>query len=106
MLPTYTAMLEIRKTLSGMGYTHPFWEDRKSGSHRLEALRAAPLAVGGQKNDKLRAEGLKLRASEGVQNPFASCLTGAWSNDGCFSAQDVTLPALATILDSKCRVLR
>ena len=28
VLPTYTAMLEIRKTLSDMGYTHPFWEDR------------------------------------------------------------------------------
>jgi lipid II isoglutaminyl synthase (glutamine-hydrolysing) len=28
VLPTYTAMLEIRKTLSEMGYTHPFWEDR------------------------------------------------------------------------------
>ena len=27
VLPTYTAMLEIRKTLSEMGYTHPFWED-------------------------------------------------------------------------------
>ena len=27
VLPTYTAMLEIRKTLSDMGYTHPFWED-------------------------------------------------------------------------------
>jgi lipid II isoglutaminyl synthase (glutamine-hydrolysing) len=28
VLPTYTAMLEIRKTLSALGYTHPFWEDR------------------------------------------------------------------------------
>jgi UDP-N-acetylmuramyl tripeptide synthase len=28
VLPTYTAMLEIRHTLSEMGYTHPFWEDR------------------------------------------------------------------------------
>jgi len=28
ILPTYTAMLEIRKTLSELGYTHPFWEDR------------------------------------------------------------------------------
>jgi len=28
VLPTYTAMLEIRKTLSEMGYTHPFWEDK------------------------------------------------------------------------------
>jgi UDP-N-acetylmuramyl tripeptide synthase len=28
VLPTYTAMLEIRKTLSELGYTHPFWEDR------------------------------------------------------------------------------
>ena len=27
VLPTYTAMLEIRKTLSEFGYTHPFWED-------------------------------------------------------------------------------
>jgi UDP-N-acetylmuramyl tripeptide synthase len=27
VLPTYTAMLEIRKTLSALGYTHPFWED-------------------------------------------------------------------------------
>ncbi|MDP8939066.1 MAG: MurT ligase domain-containing protein [Actinomycetota bacterium] len=27
VLPTYTAMLEIRKTLSDLGYTHPFWED-------------------------------------------------------------------------------
>jgi UDP-N-acetylmuramyl tripeptide synthase len=27
VLPTYTAMLEIRKTLSEMGYTHPFWEE-------------------------------------------------------------------------------
>src|SRR5215212_1739360 len=28
VLPTYTAMLKIRKTLSELGYTHPFWEDR------------------------------------------------------------------------------
>jgi UDP-N-acetylmuramyl tripeptide synthase len=28
VLPTYTAMLEIRKTLSALGYTHPFWEDK------------------------------------------------------------------------------
>jgi UDP-N-acetylmuramyl tripeptide synthase len=28
VLPTYTAMLEIRKSLSDMGYTHPFWEDK------------------------------------------------------------------------------
>jgi UDP-N-acetylmuramyl tripeptide synthase len=27
VLPTYTAMLEIRKTLSELGYTHPFWEE-------------------------------------------------------------------------------
>jgi UDP-N-acetylmuramyl tripeptide synthase len=27
VLPTYTAMLEIRQTLSEMGYTHPFWEE-------------------------------------------------------------------------------
>lgn len=27
VLPTYTAMLDIRKTLSELGYTHPFWED-------------------------------------------------------------------------------
>jgi UDP-N-acetylmuramyl tripeptide synthase len=27
VLPTYTAMLELRQTLSDMGYTHPFWED-------------------------------------------------------------------------------
>ena len=27
VLPTYTAMLEIRKTLSDLGYTHPFWRD-------------------------------------------------------------------------------
>ncbi|MGF1472879.1 MAG: MurT ligase domain-containing protein [Rubrobacteraceae bacterium] len=27
VLPTYTAMLEIRQTLSNLGYTHPFWED-------------------------------------------------------------------------------
>ncbi len=27
VLPTYTAMLEIRATLSELGYTHPFWED-------------------------------------------------------------------------------
>lgn len=28
VLPTYTAMLEIRRTLSDLGYTHPFWEDK------------------------------------------------------------------------------
>jgi UDP-N-acetylmuramyl tripeptide synthase len=28
VLPTYTAMLELRQTLSDFGYTHPFWEDR------------------------------------------------------------------------------
>jgi UDP-N-acetylmuramyl tripeptide synthase len=28
VLPTYTAMLEIRQSLSDMGYTHPFWEDK------------------------------------------------------------------------------
>jgi lipid II isoglutaminyl synthase (glutamine-hydrolysing) len=28
VLPTYTAMLELRKTLSDLGYTHPFWEDK------------------------------------------------------------------------------
>ena len=28
VLPTYTAMLEIRRTLSEMGFTHPFWEDK------------------------------------------------------------------------------
>ena len=27
VLPTYTAMLEIRETLSNLGHTHPFWED-------------------------------------------------------------------------------
>ncbi|MGH3090295.1 MAG: MurT ligase domain-containing protein [Rubrobacteraceae bacterium] len=27
VLPTYTAMLEIRHALSELGYTHPFWED-------------------------------------------------------------------------------
>jgi len=27
VLPTYTAMLETRQTLSDLGYTHPFWED-------------------------------------------------------------------------------
>jgi UDP-N-acetylmuramyl tripeptide synthase len=27
VLPTYTAMLEIRKALSDMGYTHQFWEE-------------------------------------------------------------------------------
>ncbi|MBA2690996.1 MAG: Mur ligase family protein [Rubrobacter sp.] len=27
VLPTYTAMLEIRRTLSDLGHTHPFWED-------------------------------------------------------------------------------
>jgi UDP-N-acetylmuramyl tripeptide synthase len=28
VLPTYTAMLEVRRTLSDLGYTHPFWEDK------------------------------------------------------------------------------
>jgi len=28
VLPTYTAMLELRKTLADLGHTHPFWEDR------------------------------------------------------------------------------
>jgi hypothetical protein len=28
VLPTYTAMLELRQILSHLGYTHPFWEDR------------------------------------------------------------------------------
>ncbi len=28
VLPTYTAMLELRQTLSDLGHTHPFWEDR------------------------------------------------------------------------------
>jgi lipid II isoglutaminyl synthase (glutamine-hydrolysing) len=28
VLPTYTAMLEIRDTLSDLGYTNPFWEDK------------------------------------------------------------------------------
>ena len=27
VLPTYTAMLELRQVLSDLGYTHPFWED-------------------------------------------------------------------------------
>ena len=27
VLPTYTAMLELRQTLSDLGHTHPFWED-------------------------------------------------------------------------------
>ncbi len=27
VLPTYTAMLELRRTLSDLGYTHPFWEE-------------------------------------------------------------------------------
>lgn len=27
VLPTYTAMLEIRKQLADLGHTHPFWED-------------------------------------------------------------------------------
>ncbi len=27
VLPTYTAMLEIRRALSDLGHTHPFWED-------------------------------------------------------------------------------
>ncbi|MDQ3966617.1 MAG: MurT ligase domain-containing protein [Actinomycetota bacterium] len=28
VLPTYTAMLELRRILSDLGYTHPFWEDK------------------------------------------------------------------------------
>jgi UDP-N-acetylmuramyl tripeptide synthase len=28
VLPTYTAMLELRRSLSDLGYTHPFWEDQ------------------------------------------------------------------------------
>ncbi len=28
VLPTYTAMLELRRILIDLGYTHPFWEDR------------------------------------------------------------------------------
>jgi UDP-N-acetylmuramyl tripeptide synthase len=28
VLPTYTAMLELRKILADLGHTHPFWEDR------------------------------------------------------------------------------
>jgi lipid II isoglutaminyl synthase (glutamine-hydrolysing) len=28
VLPTYTAMLELRKVLSDLGYTHPFWEEK------------------------------------------------------------------------------
>lgn len=28
VLPTYTAMLELRRILSDMGHTHPFWEER------------------------------------------------------------------------------
>jgi UDP-N-acetylmuramyl tripeptide synthase len=28
VLPTYTAMLELRQILSDLGYTHPFWEDK------------------------------------------------------------------------------
>ncbi len=28
VLPTYTAMLELRQTLSDLGHTHPFWEDK------------------------------------------------------------------------------
>jgi UDP-N-acetylmuramyl tripeptide synthase len=28
VLPTYTAMLELRRILSDLGYTHPFWDDR------------------------------------------------------------------------------
>ncbi|AHY46816.1 UDP-N-acetylmuramyl tripeptide synthase [Rubrobacter radiotolerans] len=28
VLPTYTAMLEIRRILSDLGHTHPFWEER------------------------------------------------------------------------------
>jgi UDP-N-acetylmuramyl tripeptide synthase len=27
VLPTYTAMLELRQVLSDLGYTHPFWEE-------------------------------------------------------------------------------
>ena len=27
VLPTYTAMLELRRVLSDLGYTHPFWQD-------------------------------------------------------------------------------
>jgi UDP-N-acetylmuramyl tripeptide synthase len=27
VLPTYTAMLELRQVLSNLGYTHPFWEE-------------------------------------------------------------------------------
>lgn len=27
VLPTYTAMLELRRILGDMGYTHPFWEE-------------------------------------------------------------------------------
>ena len=27
VLPTYTAMLELRRVLSDLGYTHPFWEE-------------------------------------------------------------------------------
>jgi len=27
LLPTYTAMLELRKVLSDLGHTHPFWEE-------------------------------------------------------------------------------
>jgi len=28
VLPTYTAMLELRQVLSDLGHTHPFWEER------------------------------------------------------------------------------
>ena len=28
ILPTYTAMLELRQTLTDLGHTHPFWEDK------------------------------------------------------------------------------
>ncbi len=28
VLPTYTTMLELRQTLSDLGHTHPFWEDK------------------------------------------------------------------------------
>jgi UDP-N-acetylmuramyl tripeptide synthase len=28
VLPTYTAMLELRQVLSDLGYTHPFWEEK------------------------------------------------------------------------------
>ncbi len=28
VLPTYTAMLQLRKVLSDLGHTHPFWQDK------------------------------------------------------------------------------